>query len=301
MCNKMLLRCLLIALMNAVSWCPMASAQGDVAAVSLLRFSGRANAELANTRGIMKLDQPFTVEVWCRPSSTFAREQNIAGDEGWKNLGENVVITRECGWVLRTGPIVDGGKRTIDFTLGTTGDANTPVWTRIETAPLKLDDAWHHIAACRSADMIRIFVDGLLAAERRLTGLTFVASPTNTYLGVRRGTFLDRQFFGDVGGFRMSSMARYEKAFFPPPFLNADAGTLFALDCDGKDPRAVLGRPEVKNVNLKGKGAPRFENMGNKAKALAVEWIEVPTPAYGPRSPRLEAKEPPPKLPDDPA
>jgi hypothetical protein len=132
----------------------------------------------------------------------------------------------EQGWVLRLTEVEGAEQRRVDFTIGVHHPRTG--WLSVVTSPIRMDDPaiWHHVAVCRTARAINIFVDGRLEASRRCATLSFQASASNLYLGPRDNGEIGRRFFGDIGAFRVSSEIRYHKTFVPPATFEKDVETL---------------------------------------------------------------------------
>src|SRR5262249_27737371 len=88
-----------------------------------LHFNNRSDyVELDNSRAALDLTKPFTIELWCRWNTDLIdKALNIAGDEIWPQVSENIPVKRPCGWVIRSTPVKDADKQAIEFAVGAGG------------------------------------------------------------------------------------------------------------------------------------------------------------------------------------
>ena len=98
---------------------------------------------------------------------------------------------------------------------------------------------WQHIAVARTASELRIHWNGKLAAKKALAGITLHAAPSNVFVGVRKHAWIDRDFVGDLAGFRLSSKVLYSDAFTPKPDFTKDDSTQVLLDYAAADDKQI--------------------------------------------------------------
>ena len=187
------------------------------------RFTNQAHVEIQNSEGLVNLNRDFTIEVWARwpPAS---QSEYLAGDECWPQYPKHLALDRARGWVLRYR--VWEGKPVLDFTVAI---RNEREWLST-LAAVKVDQQWHHVAACRTKDRIVLYLDGEPIAENKVESAALIPSPTPVYLGCRKGCYPDRQFTGEIGRFRVSNVARYPQPFDPQGNWPSDERTLIHFD-----------------------------------------------------------------------
>jgi hypothetical protein len=94
--------------------------------------------------------------------------------------------------------------------------------------------AWHHIAATFDGAIVRLFVDGQLAAEKPGHG-----KRTPNDLALMIGADVTKEgtpesfFAGQIDEVRISKVARYSAAFTPARRFEPDADTILLLHMDG--------------------------------------------------------------------
>ncbi len=120
-----------------------------------------------------------------------------------------------------------------------------------------------HLAGVRTADKLLLFVDG------KLLGSTEV--PPGTLTG-KTGVFFGGTLIGTMDQVRISSVARYDKDFTPPPELTAEPGT------------------ESLYLFKEGKGDTVEDASGNghHGKIVGAKWVKAdgtPVPDGGPAVP----------------
>jgi hypothetical protein len=200
--------------------------------VGFLRFPSRdAYVELEGTRGLVDLGSSFTVEAWVRwDTSLLGNGHTMMGDEAWPDMSKEIPVTRPCGWVLRTTPVMDADKYAIEFNVGSsTKDKPKGAWLSIMSPPQRVADrSWHHLAISKSRTDLRLFWNGKWVAKQSCRGITLHAAPTNLFLGVRKD------------GAKDSSTRRYATDFKPPEKLVRDEATELLLDFTGSDDEKIL-------------------------------------------------------------
>ena len=187
-----------------------------------IRFEGTGYVELPELGSVLDLHQSFTIELWACWSAS-SKGQYFAGDEAWPGMHPELSVPKTSGWVLRTRAMAK--REVLDFTIATT----TQGWLSVLGPPQKHVDGWHHIAVVKTPDEIQLFLDGASIATTPCRNLAFESSPTNLYLGPRKFSGPNRQFQGAIHGFRLSSIARYQKPFRPRLRRRNDDATIIIL------------------------------------------------------------------------
>jgi len=196
------------------------------------QFTGRSYIEIEKSAGALDLDHDFTIEMWAKWQRPDAVDV-LAGDEAWASMSSEVPVVGERGWTLRkrhadNGPIVD-------FTVGSESS-----WLGM-TAPLPANSyAWFHIAACRNANDVMMFLNGRRVANLSVAGKKLLNSPSPMYLGVRKYAHVDRIFEGQIRGFHASATAKYTANFNPPVKLTKDDKTLVLFNFAEASGRTVI-------------------------------------------------------------
>jgi WD40 repeat protein len=191
-----------------------------------LRFKGKANVELSNTRALLSADEGFTVETWIRLKRREA-PQIVVGNLALGELHPDVPDDAYAGWTLLATPLKENQDR-----LG------IALATRIQRQDMgfggqfltfKDDPRWRHLAACYSPDgTVEMFGDG-----RRVMQTTVprpLSSPMNVCLGATDFTGTLARLDADVCGLRISKGPRYRENFAPTRTLEKDETTLVLLD-----------------------------------------------------------------------
>jgi len=213
-----------------------------------LRFKRKSYVELANSEGLINLNQTFTAEMWVRFSSPGT--QYLIGDESWPKVG--APVPRSAGWVLRTKTGIPG-----PFNLTVALDKAD--WWQLDGPARPLSHQWEHVAVSKATDAFHVFWNGRLYASKSCRGVKFTLCPSNLFLGVRKNALADREFNGDIRAFRLSSKPLYQNAFIPPKLFDKTADTLVLLDFS-------VGRTnEIRDVS------------GNRhhGTLVGVEWAEL--------------------------
>src|SRR6185436_8099481 len=84
--------------------------------------------------------------------------------------------------------------------------------------------------------------DGKRLAIANVKGKTLLKSPTPVYLGVRKHAFGDRNFYGHIRGFRVSTRARYVQNFAASKSVKfkKDDDTAILLNFDESSEKQIL-------------------------------------------------------------
>src|SRR5437588_7599887 len=223
-----------------------------------LAFEKRDYVEIEGTKNF-NLSAAFTVEMWVTWSIRERDRQYLFGDEAWPGMSEKIPVKQESGCALRTTPL-SHRLRAVELVLGSTNG-----WLVVTGKEVPELGGWHHIAVSKSPQMLRLFRDGKLDAEKTCTGVTFNSSPTNLFLGVRQYGWKDRSFQGGIRMFRISSSARYETSFKPQRTFTQAAAT--GVPFVFSDVRGVRS-PEVSaNIPKAPSFGPRGLNLGRSVNA----------------------------------
>lgn len=141
----------------------------------------------------------FTIECWVRPTAIGA-VKTIAGK--YDGTG---------GWffqVSATGMLQFGVRASGSYQFAT---ATTPLAAA----------TWSYVTATKQGNVMRVFVNGLLAATATHTG-SVVAISQVTYIG-RDGLDSARDWSGHMDDFRITQACRYFDSFSPPKLPHPDA------------------------------------------------------------------------------
>jgi hypothetical protein len=199
------------------------AAHAQSGAAKAVAFEKRDHVELEGTKGF-NLNSAFTIEMWATWSMRDRGSQYFLADEAWPGMSEHIAVKQESGCALRT-TVLSRRSRAVEFVMGSTNG-----WFEVTGREQPDLGGWHHFAVTKTDQVIRLFRDGKLDVEKRCAGVTFNASPTNLYLGVREHAFQDRVFHGGIRAVRISTRARYEKSFKPQRTFASDDATLVLLD-----------------------------------------------------------------------
>ncbi len=190
-----------------------------------LRFDGNSMLEIENSRAILDLTQPFTVELWVRFQSDDSAW--LIGDLVVGGMRPEVPKGLVAGWQLWVMQGTAGRRRLAVATQNGffgefAGDENV----------------WHHLAIARDAELVSLYVDGRCAASEpaNLLFSEFTPSPISLHVGGHPNLNPDqpRGLRGDVRGVRVSNVCRYSDNFVPSAPVAADASTLVALRFDAR-------------------------------------------------------------------
>ncbi len=185
-----------------------------------LLLTGDNRVELANTKGMIDLNDAFTVEMWVEFGKGV---QYFAGDETWPGVA---AVKRPYGWVLRIHP-----DQRMNFTAGAT-IADRPGVEWAETSgdeKIVFDDDWHHLAISKNREGTTVFLDGRPYLQQKTSNITYMNSPFNTFLGPSALTH-DRPVNCRFKAFRVSGKQLYSQPFTPPVEFTKGDDTLVLLD-----------------------------------------------------------------------
>jgi hypothetical protein len=227
--------------------------------VRALSFTSTDGLEIAGTKGLLSLDQTFTVELWTRIAPEADTPQRIVGDFQYKGeAGEY------AGWSI-------SARRVADYDLLTFVSATefhaTPGVITMGAAPIRLlqrlDGSWHHLAiANQEIDgtwFHSIFFDG--RRLRQNTTRTPYPGKTNLWIGKPKSRSAPG-FTGDVRAVRISSTARYDSDFGPNLAFELDEHTLALLQFDGSDEDIVAD----------------LSDQGRNGRIFGAEWSDPERP-----------------------
>ncbi|MEL6453090.1 MAG: LamG domain-containing protein [Cyanobacteria bacterium J06623_5] len=137
-------------------------------------------------------------------------------------------------------------KRTIFFHVDENRDAKN--YVKAQTAPLRMvrDRDWFHVAAVRQGRKIKIYIDGVLAAEAESpTGVANIENDTDVKLGhSRRGT--PKAQYEDLRIYDTALSEKEIKALLPARNPRLNAGEVELVAADGA---AVVLKQDVDNLH----------------------------------------------------
>jgi hypothetical protein len=196
-----------------------------------VRLSGKNHIRLANTKDLLDLNKPFTIEMWVRWRGTPKGEISLAGDDVAPGVVPGAV--RLGGWVLRASAPTSG-QRAVEFAVADPNPVPRGDWFLLRGDLKPESDAWQHIAVSRmptpAPESIRIYRNGEINCIRPCPRKSFVPSHTDLFLGVRQPAPEDRTVEADIRAFRISSGVRYPRPFTPPAGFGPDRDDLLLLD-----------------------------------------------------------------------
>ncbi len=133
-----------------------------------------------------------------------------------------------------------------------------PEDSEIHPKPLTELNRWQHVACIRDGDIVRLFVDGKLAASGKRAG-KYEDDGDELVIGWVSDKF--RGFAGDIREIRISTIARYETDFTPAMKFTADEHTLALYHAD------------------EGNGSVLQDSSGNDRHGtiLGATWVEGST------------------------
>jgi hypothetical protein len=125
------------------------------------------------------------------------------------------------------------GVGAIAFTLG---QNQTAIFAPVAVSA----NVFHHIAFVRDGGQERLYLDGLLVANRGVTGDIDDSNATTPAVGAQffqNTSALSNSFIGFIDTLRISNVARYSGASFSAPAgdLSTDAGTLLLFNFNAAD------------------------------------------------------------------
>ena len=177
---------------------------------------GTASCYLAGTTDWLKLpasdnwsfaaSADFTVECWCKWSTAAAYVGMIASKTETGGVYN--------GWSLRTD--ASGGDKILSFNFW--NNAGSVTFSCNGTSNIG-DGSWHHVAATRASDTVRVFVDGALENSGTYAGA--IHGTSSGGYGLQIGMdYLNATGSGPMHGYvdevRISNVARWDAAFTPP-------------------------------------------------------------------------------------
>jgi len=196
-----------------------------------LRFTGSDFVSVSDTRGLVDLHKPFTVELWVRFSPD-AVSHFLIGDAAFGSVHPDVPDGTTSGWQLWIMNSDEGRHRVAVATVQGFG-----------TAVLARENVWRHVALCSDASQIAIFVDGRLAGRREASLLqsSFAPSPLPLHVGSHQYLHPNQPggFQGDLRAVRISSICRYTDNFVPEEGFAADENTQVLFDFAGKSSEQI--------------------------------------------------------------
>ena len=139
----------------------------------------------------------FTLEAWIRPQSSSTVLQGIIAQRYQSSSNHSFSF-----WTQNSG--------TLAF------EANNNSFTCYSNAGVVPLDAWSHVAACRSGNTLRLFVNGLVVKEQAIT------ATLNNYsqviqVGRASSSLTNGDYKGHISDLRVTKgVARYTGTFTPP-------------------------------------------------------------------------------------
>ena len=241
-----------------------------------IHFRGTDRVELADSRGLIDLQKPFTFEVWLR----FEPEKNTHWIAGDLIIGPNhaeVPTGVIAGWQLFV-PQTQAGRHRIAFSTRDGYASDFPV----------VANGWHHLAASGDARRVTVHVNGRRSASGELSTLqtTFVASPIPIHIGGHGYLHANQPpgFCGDLRALRISSICRYTANFEPSPTLAADADTqVLWIFPDRAGTRSPMYRGTATTAPFRVRGGSRSPNR----RCLQSQRQQRQHPRPQRKSPRL--------------
>jgi hypothetical protein len=202
---------------------------GPGKASSYLQLTGQDHVALAGSKVLVRLNSPFTIELWVRWDPKEKGPLCLAGDVAWPDMNPALPVRSTCGWVLRL--LGEPGSRRLDFNAGARA-AGKPegAWQGLKVPWGEESAEWQHIAVCRSPEEVRLYRNGKLLGKRSVKGVLFVPAPTDLYLGIRANAYMTRRVSAGYRAFRAASEARYTGEFTPPAEFRPSPGDLVVLD-----------------------------------------------------------------------
>lgn len=236
-----------------------------------LHFRGNDRVELADSRGLIDLQKPFTFEVWLR----FEPEKNTHWIAGDLIIGPNhadVPAGGIAGWQLFV-PQTQAGRHRIAFSTREGYASDFPV----------VANGWHHLAASGDTRRVTVHVNGRRSASGEISTLqsSFVASPIPIHIGGHEFLHANQPpgFTGDLRALRISSICRYTANFQPSPVLVSDADTQVLLDFPGSTGNTITDA----------------SGHGHHGTIHGAQWLEISDPtlmAVGTTPPKASEKGP---------
>jgi hypothetical protein len=225
-----------------------------------LSFRGSDRVEIANSRDLIELGRPFTVELWLR----FApgdRAHWLCGDRTLRSKEAGLASGSAVGWQLVIQQTMNGRHRLAASTrAGYGGDFAAAA------------GKWHHLAYCADAKTVNLFADGRRLATGTVERLLTDYAPSSAWfcIGSREELLASSPpgLIGDLRGFRVSSVCRYQTAFTPELMWAPDDATEVLLDFDtGHD------------ITL-----PDLSGKGRSGRIYGARWLGIDEPGPGLRT-----------------
>ena len=219
-----------------------------------VRIKPRTYIELANTKGVIVRDRPFTVEFWIRCQTDVIIR--IVGDRIIGGKHPVVKQGEEVGWALSVfqkngvDPLVALQNGGLHYKGGESFQ-------------------WFHVAMSSDGGSITLFENGMKRSTREDKWETGI---DNIFVGDgphnRRPALADSSTIFEIAALRISSSQRYRETFVPPIAFHADEDTVLTLDFN----KSIEGRILDKSGN---------EHHG---KIEAAKWVSLSNDRPVPRS-----------------
>jgi len=222
-------------------------------AEKFLRLENRDHVQLNKTRGFLNLNGTFTIESWVRWDDSRSKVTSLFSDDHAPG-DPNSAVRELCGWILRVSPIEDARFRYLELVLaGAPPGKRSTQWNilkvKIPALPVGEPSPWHHIAICKTPQLIVLFLDGKPVGKAPCAGARFAMSPSDLFFGVRPGVLESRKVFADYRAFRIVDRIVYKRAFKPQANLPKQGRTILELDF-GQGAAGVI--PDIAGGNHSG-------------------------------------------------
>lgn len=203
-------------------------------------------------------DEDFTVDCWFKCAATGGSFRDLAGqrDAGATFAGSSWAIGRDSANFMKFQVYVGSTELSI---FGTTLFTNA------------LNTGWHHIAAVRYGNVLKLFIDGV--QEGGNLAISGSVNDTANVMGVgSAGALTSNTWFGSVDEFRLTKgIARWTSNFTVPSAPNNAMTTYrFAIDTSYL-PNDIACIPSIKEVAITPAIISLGENVGQRA-SVAVTF-----------------------------
>jgi hypothetical protein len=241
---------------------------GPFVGAGYVEFDGSAYLTM-NAATNNDLSGDFTIEAWVYPTAN--------GESNNSEIVSRGAAGAFNGWHLG----LFAGGTTVFFGINYAGTGAT-VWTQsTNSIPL---NTWSHIAATRSGNTVRIFLNGVLDKEN--TGFTGTPTVSGTeYLYVGRASYdtTNREFNGYISNLRIiKGTALYTSNFTPPTKQLTAVTNTVLLTCQGNTIADASSSAHTITANgdisltkepFAGAGAVEFDGTGDYLTAgSASDW-----------------------------
>jgi len=213
-----------------------------------IRITPRTFVELEKSSGIVRQDQPFTIEFWLRCNA----------DVLISVIGDQVV----------DGNLADAKKNAVGWMFSIFGKKGVGPIVAFQNGGVPFQDGanmqWFHLAITNEEGELKVYQNG---RQRLARQDVWKPSFTNIYIGdgpnCRRPALVGSSTFFDLTDLRISSSSRYRSDFAPPTSFSNDKDTLVLLDFSKRSSQLIQ------------------DTSGNNhhGKITGATWIETAAPA----------------------